>query len=287
MTATAAPPQVTHDPRQDDGALGRGEASVGRAPDASGDVLIRCRSVARRYRSTNGALHEALRAFTLDICQGELLCLLGPSGCGKTTVLNLLAGFTGPTSGTITIGDRVIDGPSTDRGVVFQDYSLFAWLSVADNVAFGLRMAGVSKAKRRSRALELLAQVGMQDFADKFPFELSGGMKQRVAIARSLATNPQVLLMDEPFAALDAHTRAGLHRLLLDIQQSAPKTIVFVTHNIGEAIVLADRVAVMTAGPGRLDQVLAVDIPRPRARTSAAFNQLYEELEARVGTAAD
>ena len=260
---------------------------MGRAPDASGDVLIRCRSVARRYRSTNGALHEALRAFTLDICQGELLCLLGPSGCGKTTVLNLLAGFTGPTSGTITIGDRVIDGPSTDRGVVFQDYSLFAWLSVADNVAFGLRMAGVSKAKRRSRALELLAQVGMQDFADKFPFELSGGMKQRVAIARSLATNPQVLLMDEPFAALDAHTRAGLHRLLLDIQQSAPKTIVFVTHNIGEAIVLADRVAVMTAGPGRLDQVLAVDIPRPRARTSAAFNQLYEELEARVGTAAD
>jgi NitT/TauT family transport system ATP-binding protein len=201
----------------------------------------------------------ALEDITLDVRPGEFLALVGPSGCGKSTLLDLLGGLTAPTSGRILLDGRPIEGPARDRGIVFQQYALFPWRTAAENVEFGLDIAGLKAKQRREIARHYLDLVGLTAFADRYPHELSGGMKQRVAIARSLAYDPEVLLMDEPFAALDAQTRETLQGELLRIWRTTGKTILFITHGIDEAVVLGQRVAVMTSRPGRIKHV--VDIP--------------------------
>jgi len=201
----------------------------------------------------------ALEDISLDVRAGEFLALVGPSGCGKSTLLDLLGGLTTPTSGRILLDGRPITGPGRDRGIVFQQYALFPWRTAAENVEFGLDIAGFNATQRREIARHFLDLVGLSGFANRYPHELSGGMKQRVAIARSLAYDPEVLLMDEPFAALDAQTRETLQGELLRIWRATGKTIVFITHGIDEAVVLGQRVAVMTSRPGRIKQV--IDIP--------------------------
>lgn len=229
-----------------------------------GAVKIRFQQVRKEFlvRAENGARDQrfvAVDGLDLEIHAGEFLVLVGPSGCGKSTLLDLLAGLSLPTSGQVLLDGVPIRGPARDRGVVFQQYALFPWRTALDNVAFGLEVAGLNRRQRREQALHYLDLVGLGAFASRYPHELSGGMKQRVAIARSLAYDPQVLLMDEPFAALDAQTRETLQEELVDIWQRTGKTIVFITHGIDEAVVLGQRVAVMTSRPGRIKHI--VDIP--------------------------
>jgi NitT/TauT family transport system ATP-binding protein len=200
----------------------------------------------------------ALENVTLDVRSGEFLTLVGPSGCGKSTLIDLAGGLTAPDGGRILLDGCPVDGPGRDRGVVFQQYALFPWRTAAQNIEFALEIAGVGRQERRDRARSHLELVGLSAFADRYPHELSGGMKQRVAIARSLACDPQVLLMDEPFAALDAQTRETLQIELLRIWRNTGKTIIFITHGIDEAIVLGQRVAVMTARPGRIKHVFEI-----------------------------
>jgi NitT/TauT family transport system ATP-binding protein len=202
----------------------------------------------------------AIEDVTLDVAEGEFLSLVGPSGCGKSTLLDLLGGLITPTSGQILIDGVAIDGPGLDRGIVFQQYALLPWRTAQANIEFGLEAKGIRRAERRERARHFLDLVGLGGFADRYPHELSGGMKQRVAIARSLAFDPQVLLMDEPFAALDAQTRETLQDELLRIWRATGKTIVFITHGIDEAVYLGQRVAVMTSRPGRIKTVVDVDL---------------------------
>ena len=195
----------------------------------------------------------------------EFVCLLGPSGCGKSTMLNIIAGFLTPTSGEILIAGKPVKGYGQDRGVVFQDFAqLFPWRTALGNVTFGLEMKGVAKAERERIALEQLRLVKLEKFANSYPHHLSGGMQQRVAIARALAYNPSVLLMDEPFAALDAFTRDDMQKLVADVWRETKKTVIYVTHNVAEAVYLADRVLVMTPHPGRVKTEIAIDLPRPR-----------------------
>lgn len=248
---------------------------------------IRFENVSKEFtvRADDGGAAKrfiAVHDVTLDVRPGEFLVLVGPSGCGKSTLLDLLAGLALPTSGRVLIDGLPVSGPARDRGVVFQQYALFPWLSALDNVAFGLEVAGVSKRARREKAAHYLELVGLTDFSNRFPHELSGGMKQRVAIARSLAYEPQVLLMDEPFAALDAQTRETLQEELIEIWQRTGKTIVFITHGIDEAVVLGQRVAIMTTRPGRIKQI--VDIPESLrsgtddVRSLPLFGELRHEI---------
>ena len=224
----------------------------------------------------------ALEDITLDVRSGEFLTLVGPSGCGKSTLLDLLGGLAAPTSGRILLDGRPITGPGRDRGIVFQQYALFPWRTAAENVAFGLDIAGLKAKPRRDIARHFLDLVGLSAFADRYPHELSGGMKQRVAIARSLAYDPEVLLMDEPFAALDAQTRETLQGELLRIWRATGKTIVFITHGIDEAIVLGQRVAVMTSRPGRIKRVFDIpDVLRSEAddvRSLPEFGSVRHEV---------
>jgi NitT/TauT family transport system ATP-binding protein len=260
--------------------------SIGAVPNrnvAARATIIAIDGVGHAYRSARGQESVALRDVSLEISAGEFVCLLGPSGCGKTTLLNMVAGFIVPSTGQIIVGGDEVKGPSPQRGVVFQDYSLFPWLTVLGNVGFGLRMTGVDSKTRRSKALEWLHAGGLDAIQDRYPFELSGGMKQRVAIVRALATSPQVLLADEPFAALDAMTRGALQTQLLEIHQRSGTTIIFVTHNIAEAIFLASRIIVMSPQPGRVIADIGVDLPRPRKRTAPEFNALYERLTHAIG----
>jgi NitT/TauT family transport system ATP-binding protein len=239
------------------------------------------RDVSYQYPARRGAdAPPVLSHFNLDLVEGEFFCLLGPSGCGKTTVLNLMAGFLAPTTGTLTLAGRPIEGPGVDRTVVFQgDDALFNWLRTVDNVAFGLRMRGVAEARRHEIAREYLHLVNLDGQEDKYPAELSGGMKQRVQIARVLATEPKILLMDEPFGALDAQTRSRLQDELVEIWRKTSKTIVFITHDIAEAVLLANRIGVMTKGPGsRLGAIIPVDLPRPRRRGSPGFGEMWEQI---------
>jgi NitT/TauT family transport system ATP-binding protein len=226
----------------------------------------------------------ALRDIDLAVAPGELVCLLGPSGCGKSTLLNAVAGFLRPSSGRILVDDAPVDGPGPDRAMVFQEYALFPWMTVIDNVGFGLRVKGLTRAAARRRATELLGLLGLGDFADRYPKDLSGGMRQRVAIARVLAIDPPVLLMDEPFGALDALTRRSLQDQLLELWTELRKTILFVTHSIDESLYLADRIVVMTFRPGTIRRDLRVELPRPRDPSSAAFNALKRELDELVMT---
>jgi len=220
----------------------------------------------------------ALKDINLEIPQGQFVCLLGPSGCGKSTLLNAVAGFAPPTSGSITADGRLVTGPGPERGMVFQEYALFPWMTVADNVAFGLEIKGMAKGEINAVVDKLLAMLSLQDFRHRFPKDLSGGMRQRVAIARVLALDSPIMLMDEPFGALDALTRRNLQDELLRIWSELKKTIIFVTHSIEEAIYLADRIVVMTYRPGTVKRDLVVDLPRMRDPAAAEFNALKREL---------
>ena len=214
----------------------------------------------------------------------EFLCLVGPSGCGKSTLLNIIAGFLSPTEGRISIGGKPVNGQGMDRGVVFQDFAqLFPWRTALGNVTFGLEMKGVPKAEREDIAREQLRLVKLDRFADSYPHHLSGGMQQRVAIARALAYNPSVLLMDEPFAALDALTRDDMQRLLADVWRETRKTVIYVTHNVSEAVYLADRVLVMTPHPGKVKIDVPINLPRPRDPLSVEFLNYQKELLAHLG----
>ncbi|MFM7398057.1 MAG: ABC transporter ATP-binding protein [Verrucomicrobiota bacterium] len=207
---------------------------------------------------------KALDGMTLDIPERQVVAFIGPSGCGKSTLLNIVAGFIAPSSGRATLDGRAIQGPGSDRGVVFQQYSLFPWMSVRKNVEFGLKMQGVSATKRETTARTLLGLSGLLAFENHYPDQLSGGMKQRVGIVRALATSPQVLLMDEPFGALDAQTRVVMQEILTNMWQRFRISVLFITHDIDEAIFLSDKVYVMTARPGRIKAEIVVPLPRPR-----------------------
>lgn len=249
---------------------------------ALGLPLITCTGLGHVYDSGRGRT-TALGNISLTIDRAEFVCVLGPSGCGKSTLLNILAGFVAPAHGDVRVDGHAILGPSSERGVVFQDYSLFPWLTAQANVEFGLRMAGMAAAKRSEIARQLLGSVGLPDSGAKYPFELSGGMKQRIAIARALATRPSLLLMDEPFAALDAMTRSSLQAKLIEIHRQEQPTILFVTHNIAEALVMASRLIVMSPNPGRIVEDIRIDLPRPRRRTTPRFNELYEHVARSIG----
>ncbi|MEN4006572.1 MAG: ABC transporter ATP-binding protein [Methanobacteriaceae archaeon] len=235
------------------------------------------KNVSKRFVSKEKTI-KALDTINLEVEEGEFLCIVGPSGCGKTTLLRIIAGLDKPTTGEISIDGRVVEGPGYDRGFVFQQYSLFPWRSVIENVAFGLEMKGISEDKRYEIAEEYLKLVGLERFKDCPPYELSGGMKQRVAIVRALANDPEVLLMDEPFAALDIQTRNLLQRELLKIWKDTKKTIVFITHNVDEAVFLGDRIVVMSARPGKIINVFEVDIERIRNRVGKDFLKIRGKI---------
>ena len=244
---------------------------------------ILAQNVQKKFRVKNneGISEEmfALDNFNLEVNQGEFLAILGPSGCGKSTFLSILAGLSKYDGGSVAIDGVPVTGADQNRGVVFQSYALFPWRTVLENVEIGLEIRGIGKRERKSIAHEYLALVGLENFANRHPHQLSGGMKQRVAIARALAYKPDILLMDEPFAALDAQTREVLQLELLRIWEKSSQTIVFVTHSIDEAIILADRVAVMTARPGRVKQIMEVSLSRPRteeSRNSSHFAELRQ-----------
>jgi NitT/TauT family transport system ATP-binding protein len=215
----------------------------------------------------------ALDGIDLEIGQDEFLTVLGPSGCGKTTLLNIVAGFDHATGGEVRLDGNIIRKPGPDRGVVFQEYALFPWLTVEQNIEFGLRERRIPKADRKIRVLKQIASVGLSGFEGRYPQELSGGMRQRVALGRVLVNDPKILLMDEPFAALDAQTRTIMQHELLRVWSAERRTALFITHNIEEAILLGDRVVVMTARPGRIKKIVQVNLPRPRDVTSAEFNE--------------
>jgi NitT/TauT family transport system ATP-binding protein len=242
--------------------------------------LVSFRGVQKIYRSLQGVDYPAVDGFDLDIEAGEFFCLLGPSGCGKTTVLKLLAGFEAPTAGQILMNGRAVTGASRDRGVVFQgDDSLYGWLTAVENVEFGLRMRGIGKTERRERARHHLQLVGLTGQERKYPAELSGGMKQRIQIARALVNEPAMLLMDEPFAALDAQTRALMQLELANLWQATRTTVLFITHDIDEAVTLGTRIGVMRAGPSSdVKGVIDVALDGARSRTDDAFLKYYKQV---------
>jgi len=226
--------------------------------------------------------YSALKDISMEIAQGEFVCLLGPSGCGKTTLLNILAGFERATFGRATFNGKTISGPAGERMMFFQDAgsALFPWQTVEQNVRCGLKLQKIRGAEQDQRVEYFLRMVGLADHRGKYPAQLSGGMRQRLQIARALAIDPQILLMDEPFAALDALTRRRMHAFLLDIWERTKKTVVFVTHDISESILMADRIMIMTYGPNsRIKEVLTVGLPRPRDPAVPAFGELYGRIE--------
>ena len=230
----------------------------------------------------HGAAVQVLQDVDLEIAAGEFVCLLGPSGCGKSTLLNAAAGFVQPAAGSVSFAGAPVNGPSPQRGMVFQEYALLPWMSVADNVAFGLEARGEPRATVQARVAQLLQRLRLSEFAARWPRDLSGGMRQRVAIARVLALDPPCLLMDEPFGALDALTRRSLQDELLQLWAELGKTVLFVTHSIEEAVLLADRIVVMTHRPGRVKRDCQVALPRPRDPVDPAFNALKQEIGALV-----
>jgi NitT/TauT family transport system ATP-binding protein len=246
-------------------------------------ALVELEGVGKTFHGRTGAW-EAVRDFSVALEEGEFFCLLGTSGCGKTTVLNMVAGFDAPTAGRILLDGRPVDRPGADRGVVFQGHdSLYDWLTALDNVAFGPRIRGVRRAARRAHAQRFLDLVGLSGQGAKHPSELSGGMKQRIQIARALANDPRILLMDEPFGALDAMTRTVLQGELSRIWRETRKTVLFITHDIEEACALATRIGVMRRGPGgTLKAVIPVELPVPRERTSDGFMAVFREVHALI-----
>jgi NitT/TauT family transport system ATP-binding protein len=235
-----------------------------------------------QYVGTDGQLITAVEDITLSVTDGRFMSIVGPSGCGKTTLLNIVAGFIPTSSGSVLIDGKAISGPGPDRGVVFQSYALFDWLTVRQNIEFGPRMAGVKARERSTRADTFLSMVGLRKFANRYPYELSGGMRQRVAIARALANDPEILLMDEPFASLDAQTRELMQEELLKIWETTGKTILFITHSVDEAIYLSTDVAVMSYRPGRIKQMFPVALPYPRADYSIRTDERFLQLKVAI-----
>ena len=234
-------------------------------PDVPGGGIVSIRNVSKVYPAHNGSSAVvALQAVDLEVFEGEFVAIVGPSGCGKSTLLEIIAGLVAPTTGEVAIAGRPVRGPHPDVGVVFQEDSAFPWLSVWENVEFGLKMRGVPAAERRRRVAEMVRLVGLAGFENHVPGQLSGGMRQRVAIARTLVLGPRIILMDEPFGALDAQTRLLMGDELLRLWERLRSTVIFVTHDIAEAVRLADRVVLMTARPGRVKEVVPVPLPRPR-----------------------
>ncbi|HZR72042.1 MAG TPA: ABC transporter ATP-binding protein [Bradyrhizobium sp.] len=225
---------------------------------------------------------EALAPIDLAISKGEFVCMIGASGCGKSTLLRIIAGFEEPTTGHVAIDGKPVTGPGSDRGMVFQDYALFPWMTVRQNISFGPRQRHLAREEIDKTTDEFVKMVGLERFADRYPNQLSGGMKQRVAIARVLANDANILLMDEPFGALDALTREQLQNELLQIWKRTGVTTIFVTHSVEEAVLLADRVLVMSAGPGRIDSDFRIDLPRPRDVSSPEFNALRRDVARRL-----
>jgi NitT/TauT family transport system ATP-binding protein len=227
-------------------------------------VALEVRGLTKRFETPRGVV-TALDDVSFQVHKRELMCVIGPSGCGKSTLVRILAGLETPTSGELRVYGEPVSGPGSDRGMVFQGYTLFPWLSVKENVMFGPRMAGKSAFSAESEAREWIDLVGLSKFENAYPHQLSGGMKQRVAIARALANQPRVLFMDEPFGALDAQTRCKMQSYLLDIWKNVDITIVFITHDLDEAVFLSDRILVLDANPGRVHEVVEVPVPRPRS----------------------
>ena len=248
---------------------------------------IEVRRITQEY-DTGERRITALRDVSFTVGTSEFVCVLGQSGCGKTTLLNLLAGFLAPTQGEILVGGKAVSGKGGDRGIVFQDFAqLFPWRTAQRNVEFGLEMRNVPAAERRETALRFLRLVKLEPFAGAYPHQLSGGMQQRVAIARALAYDPSVLLMDEPFAALDAMTREEMQRLLVEVWQKTRKTVVYVTHNVAEAVYLADRIVILTPHPGRVKTELKVTLPRLRDPLLVEFLEYQREVIAHLTTRDD
>ena len=246
-------------------------------------VPIAIDNVTLEYDTPAGKV-TGVKDVSFDIGASEFVCIVGPSGCGKSTLLNVIAGFLAPAAGEIRIDGKTVTGHGMDRGVVFQDFAqLFPWRTALGNVSFGLEMKGIAKAERDRIAREQLRLVKLEKFVDSFPHHLSGGMQQRVAIARALAYNPSVLLMDEPFAALDAMTRDDMQLLLADVWRATRKTVIYVTHNVAEAIYLADRVIVMSAHPGTVQADIRIDLPRPRDPLSVEFVECQKQLMRHLG----
>ncbi len=241
-------------------------------------AYLAAEGVRKTFEVEGGVPTVALDEFSLSMAEGEFVAILGPSGCGKSTILNIVAGFLRPTAGRILVDGREVAEPGSDRGVVFQEHALFPWMRVLDNVTFGLRLKGVPNRGRLEAGQRFVELVGLTGFERHWPRQLSGGMKQRVAIARALANDPKVLLMDEPFGALDAQTRRMMQDELVKIWTATKKTCLFVTHSIEEALLLADRVVAMTARPGRVKAVLPVALPRPRDDGAPAFVALKRQL---------
>ncbi len=239
---------------------------------------VTIRDLGKAFPKEDGTTTQALAGVNLEIGDEEFVCLVGPSGCGKTTLLRIIAGLETTTTGGVTVDGRAVTGPDPKRGMVFQEYSLFPWRRVIDNVAFGLEMKGVAKEERRRTADYYLELVGLSQFRDAYPFELSGGMRQRVAIARALANDPDVLLMDEPFGALDAQTRNRMQKELLSLWEQTKKTIVFVTHSVDEAVYLSDRIVVLSPRPGSIREIITIPWSRPRDRTSAEFAEVRRRV---------
>ena len=237
--------------------------------------------VSRTFTSEKGKSTQALLPVDFDVKENDFVTILGPSGCGKSTMLRIAAGLDYPTSGRVLLDGRPVEGPGADRGMVFQSYTLFPWLTIEQNIRFGLREKGMPESAQKERAAYFIAKVGLRGFEQHFPKQLSGGMQQRTAIARALANDPKILLMDEPFGALDNQTRVLMQELLLGIWEAERKTVLFVTHDIDEAIFMANRVAVFSARPGRIKTELAVNLPHPRhytIKTSPEFMDLKARL---------
>jgi NitT/TauT family transport system ATP-binding protein len=242
---------------------------------------LRIEGVALRFAAKNRPPMIALDDISLDVFENEFSVIVGPSGCGKTSLLRLVAGLIQPSEGTIRLDGRAVTGPGRERGMVFQSYTLFPWLTVQQNVEFGLQIAGMPAEQRRGIARRFLAQVGLEGFEQLYPKALSGGMMQRVALARALANHPEILLMDEPFGALDSQSRSLMQELLLEIWQQSNKTVLFITHDIDESILLGDKVFVMTARPGRIKEIVPITLPRPRTvelLTSEPFMALKRRI---------
>ena len=241
---------------------------------------IEISGVTKSYEGRDGRF-LALDTVDLNVQRNEFICVVGPSGCGKTTLMNIVAGLLAPTTGSVRVRGEEVTGPGKGKGVVFQQYALYPWLTVQKNVEFGLKMKRVEKQRRRELAEKYIRLVGLEKFAGAYPKELSGGMKQRVAIARAYATDPEVLLMDEPFGALDAQTRAQLQENLLNTWQSEKKTCFFITHDVEEAVLLATKIIIMSAGPGRIREIVDVNLPYPRTqetKLTPEFNELKNNI---------
>jgi NitT/TauT family transport system ATP-binding protein len=252
------------------------ESGSGSAPETA-TAMIEIDHVSQTFQTSGRQSHLAISDISLRIEDGAFVSILGPSGCGKSTLLYIVGGFVNPTEGVAKVKGAAITGPGPDRGPVFQEFALFPWKNVLGNVMYGLRQQSVPRAEAEAQSRRLIEMVGLKGFENFYPKELSGGMKQRVAIARTLAYKPAVLLMDEPFGALDAHTRTRLQNDLLNIWERDRKTVLFVTHSVDEAVFLSDRVVVMTRAPGRIKDVVEIDLPRPRRRAELLLDPRYQK----------